>query len=386
MNSVCPIFSDKLCSTPALVYDASVIHQKLSIINDLQKRVQFDLIYSIKSASFSALLKFIEPNVQGFSTSSWYESKWVREIFGTQIPVHYTSPGISENEIGEISEEANFISFNSWSQYQRFKSLVDEQCQIQIRINPKTDFSLDERYDPCRTHSKLGVSLSEFNQYLLEDIDALNNINGIHIHNNCESRNSGQLFDTVKQVVNELNNHMQKFNYINLGGGYLFDQQQDLAGLEKAVKFLKSNFELDVFFEPGKALVGEAGYLVASVIDLFESDGLMVAVLDTTVNHLPEIFEYQRKPLILNTSETGEYKYRLAGCSCLSGDIFGDYCFEEALQLGSRIVIRNVGAYMFVKANMFNGIKLPDVYLTDMEGNANLIKTHDYDHYRKKLG
>ncbi len=380
------IFSDETISTPAMVYETSLIHQKLAVVEAIQQRVQFNLIYSIKSASFSELLKFTEPHTQGFSTSSWFETKWVREIFGTEMPVHFTSPGLSEKEIGFISREADSISFNSWSQYQRLHEHVHENCRIQIRLNPETKFSLDERYDPCRTHSKLGVTLSELKNNLRQDTKALKNINGIHIHNNCESRNSEQLFETVEHVVTELEDYISNFDYMNLGGGYLFDKEQDLTGLEKAVNYLKSSFDLNIFFEPGKALVGEAGSLVASVIDLFESDGLMVAVLNTTVNHLPEIFEYQRKPLISNSKEDGEHKYRLAGCSCLSGDIFGDYCFDEALELGSRIVIKNVGAYMFVKANMFNGIKLPDVYLADLSGNANLIKTHDYDHYRKKLG
>ena len=85
-------------------------------------------------------------------------------------------------------------------------------------------------------------------------------------------------------------------------------------------------------------------------------------MLDTTVNHMPEVFEYQFRPDVVGASDLGAHEYVLAGMSCLAGDVFGEYRFDEPLRVGSRVVFSNAGAYTIVKANTFNGIPLPAIY------------------------
>ena len=75
---------------------------------------------------------------------------------------------------------------------------------------------------------------------------------------------------------------MSSLDWINLGGGYLFEDGQSYEGLVDAVSLFKSKYGLDVFIEPGAALVREAGFIVSSVVDIFDSDGQTIAVLDTT--------------------------------------------------------------------------------------------------------
>src|SRR5262249_13245410 len=145
-------------------------------------------------------------------------------------------------------------------------------------------------------------------------------------------------------------------------------------------------YDLEVFVEPGATLVREAGSLVASVVDLFENDGHVIAVLDTTVNHMPEVFEYQFEPDVESHADDGAHHYVLAGSSCLAGDIFGSYAFHQPLEIGSRIVIENMGAYTMVKAHMFNGINLPRVYALSPEGRLMLKKTYSYADFAARFG
>jgi carboxynorspermidine decarboxylase len=129
--------------------------------------------------------------------------------------------------------------------------------------------------------------------------------------------------------------------------------------------------------------VGNAGYLVTTVIDRFMSDGKEIAVLDTSVNHHPEVFEYQRKPELVEEKIDGKYLYQLVGSSCLAGDVFGEYQFNNALKIGDRLVFSNVGAYSMIKANRFNGYNLPDIY-TIGEGGSVLFKQATYSAYREQ--
>jgi carboxynorspermidine decarboxylase len=101
---------------------------------------------------------------------------------------------------------------------------------------------------------------------------------------------------------------------------------------------------------------------------------------------MPEVFEYQYKPKVSNSTRNGKYKYILAGASCLAGDIFGEYSFKTPLMIGSRIVFEEMGAYTMVKANMFNGINLPSIYLLDSDQNLKLIKQFSYEDFLSRCG
>lgn len=138
--------------------------------------------------------------------------------------------------------------------------------------------------------------------------------------------------------------------------------------------------------EPGASIVRRSGSLVSSVVDLFPSGDRQVAVLDTSVNHMPEVFEYKFEPDVLGDSDSGEFEYLLAGSACLAGDLFGEYAFEEPLTTGSRVVFPDVGAYSLVKANMFNGINLPTVYLLTDQGELQELKRYRFDDFLSLCG
>jgi len=325
------------------------------------------------------LLETIANRVDGFSASSLFECQIAKETIGDRGTIHLTTPGLREDEFRSIVKYADYISFNSLNQWQNYQGHVNGELDCGLRINPELSFVKDERYDPCRKYSKLGVPISE-----LENIKHLENIQGLHLHNNCESNDYMELKQTVDHVCLLLGQTLERMQWINLGGGYFIDDEKQQHELEQIIQGLKDTYALDVFIEPGKGIVGSAGSLISSVIDMFESGGKKVAILDTTINHLPEIFEYQYKPEIVQENSEGVYEYRLAGCSCLSGDIFGDYRFEQVLNIGSRVIFQNVGAYMFVKANTFNGVNLPTVNILKSDETLVLQKEFSYAYFSEK--
>jgi carboxynorspermidine decarboxylase len=168
--------------------------------------------------------------------------------------------------------------------------------------------------------------------------------------------------ETVSLLRNTLGNHLQRLQWINLGGGYRLRERTALERLATLVARLRGDYGLTVYFEPGKGIIGDAGYLVASVIDVFTSDGQSVAILDTSINHLPEVFEYQTSPLLAEHDPEGDTAVILAGATCLAGDLFGTYRLHTRPQIGDRFVFQRVGAYSLIKANRFNGHNLPSIY------------------------
>jgi carboxynorspermidine decarboxylase len=179
---------------------------------------------------------------------------------------------------------------------------------------------------------------------------------------------------------------LPQLEWINLGGGYLWNETTDFEPLQECIDVLTSRYGLDVFIEPGAGFVNPFGSLVASVIDVFESEGKSIAVLDTTVNHLPEVFEYQFEPDVREHQKHAEHEHVLVGCSCLAGDVFGEYTFDQSLEVGSRITFENIGAYSLVKAHTFNGINLPTIYAFDETGRVELIKEFFFEDFASRCG
>jgi carboxynorspermidine decarboxylase len=371
--------------TPAFIYDERAIIEKIALFRGLVPRETCNLLFPLKCFSIYEGLRTIAGAVDGFSVSSLFEAQIARYL-DRKIQIHLTTPGLKRDDMPSFFSLCDYISFNSLSQFEMANEIGKAGSSFGLRVNPQLSFIRDKRYNPCRIDSKLGVPLEVLSRMVSVSHPMLESVEGIHFHSNCESTDFNSLVITLEKIESMATGLFDMVNWINLGGGYLFNKPSDLDGLIELVLRLKNRYNVQVFFEPGKAIVGDAGYIVASVVDVFDSDAQSVAVLDTTVNHMPEVFEYQYKPHVTRASRNGEHRYVLAGCSCLSGDLFGTYRFKEPLSVGSRVTFSGVGAYTMVKANMFNGINLPAVYGINQKGMCELKVRFEYKEYLSRCG
>ncbi|MCK9621720.1 MAG: carboxynorspermidine decarboxylase [Methylobacter sp.] len=370
------VLKDSVYSSPAFVLDETEITRQLEILAELRSQCGCKVLYSIKSLPFSAVMQMANPFVDGFSVSSLFEARLADEILAGQGSIHLTTPGIRPDELNELSSLCSHISFNSLTQYNQHSEAAQAQASIGLRVNPKLSFLPDDRFNPCRQHSKLGIDIEELSKSI-----CLDQIEGLHVHNVFSATDFTPLIKTVDKFQQLLGVGLAELEWLNLGGGYLFGQIEDHRPFVDLVKKLKHDYGLEVYIEPGKAVVGRAGYLVATVLDIFVSDGETVAILDTSVNHNPEVFEYQRQPELHEHDPEGQCTAILAGCTCLAGDVFGKYRFTEPLQVGDKVVFKHVGAYTLIKANRFNGYNLPDIYLSNPL-RVKKMKHYDYQSFR----
>ncbi len=364
-------------STPAFLIDKDKVSQTLHYLRLLKQRSQCKVLFSIKSLPLTAVMKQTLTVVDGFSVSSLFELRLAREVASGRADLHVTTPGLKVDEFDALATLSTAISFNSLEQYRQFKPFLKEDFSPGLRVNPELSFVEDNRYDPCRAFSKLGVPLSQLSAQLPEGIE------GLHFHTLFGSHSFQPLQQTMAKIEAQFSASLRALKWINLGGGYLFDSEEQIAPLIDLVTQIKRQYALDVFIEPGNGIVGAAGFLVATVIDCFLREGKTVAVLDTSVNHNPEVFEYQRKPLLIEEVLTGEHSAILVGCTCLAGDIFGEYRFNKPINVGDRVTFSHVGAYSLIKSNRFNGYNFPDIYTFD-DSTVRKIKTYDYAHYREQ--
>ncbi|NOQ65335.1 MAG: carboxynorspermidine decarboxylase [Methyloprofundus sp.] len=363
-------------TSPAFIIRQHALQHSLNTLSELRDKSGCHVLYSIKALPFLPVLEYLKPAIDGFSVSSLFEAKIAAEVLSDAQSIHLTTPGIRPDEIAALNQLCTHISFNSLHQQQSFQKLPKTDFSAGLRINPKLPFADDKRFNPCRLHSKLGLSIDEIKQ------DSLLGISGLHIHTVFSQTDYAPLLQTIEKLQQRLGQYFNELSWINLGGGYLFNQIDDHQNFIDLVLRLRQQYGLQVYIEPGKAVVGEALDLVTTVLDCFVSDGKVIAVLDTSINHNPEVFEYQRQPAILQHKPQGKHSAILVGSSCLAGDVFGEYQFSESISIGDNIHFTQLGAYTLVKANRFNGYNFPDIYWADND-HLQRVKHYDYQNYQE---
>ncbi len=365
-----------LIDTPAFVYDERAIHRLLDYASPLRDDGRCGVLFAVKSFSFAPALSVMAPRLDGFAVSSLFEARLARSVLGGSGSVHITTPGLRSGELDEIGSLCDYVVFNSLSQWEMHSQRLNGRANCGLRVNPQLSFADDCRYDPCRPNSKLGAPLDSLAAALCDPSARLDGVRGLLFHSNCDSPDFSQLTATVARLRARIPRLLRQVEWVNLGGGYLFEEDGEPSGnldeLRQAVDSLRSDFGVRVFIEPGSGFIRAAGYFVATVLDLFQSDGAMVAVLDTSVNHMPEVFEYGFRPDVVGHDDVAACEYLLAGCTCLAGDLFGSCRFPNPLHVGDRVVFSNSGSYTLTKASLFNGVALPSVYALTADGELAL--------------
>ena len=369
------LIKSRIQSTPAFVLDEDQVLANLRPLQRLRHATGCKVLYSMKALPLSALLACLKNEVDGFAASSLFEARLAHQVLAGEGGIHVTTPGLRQQEFVELAGLCSHIAFNSLSQQQRLKAMAINYSPG-LRLNPRLSFLDDDRYDPCRAHSKLGIGLEQLPARLPGKVE------GLHFHTVFACQTFSPLMATLQQLLPLIEANPQ-LRWLNIGGGYRYDLIGEQASLIAMLQQLKRRFALEIYLEPGKAIVGNAGYLVTQVIDRFTSEGKTLLVLDTSVNHHPEVFEYQRTPELVEAEPLGTQTALLVGSTCKAGDLFGEYRFSRLPDVGEMLSFNDVGAYALIKAHRFNGYNLPDIHC--LRGNQLTLQKHyDYEDYRRQ--
>jgi len=346
--------------TPAYVVDDLSLDRIVSGARDVIGDSGAKLLYSVKANAVAAVLERLGPLVDGFSCSSLPEVEIVRRVMGPKADIHFVGPGISPDDAETLLRECKHISFNSLSLFQRYGR--SEAQTYGLRVNPHLSLNSNPRYDPCRPHSKLGISIYDLQKAFRDDPEAFRQVDGLHVHNATGIDDFKKLAATVNIITEALPDLMARISWINLGGGYRIHTCKNPHDLWDTVKKLQKSYDLTVYLEPGTALVRNGCWLVSTVIDVFRTEGRDIAILDTSINHQLEGYIYNFPPNVASASKNGSHAYQLAGASCLAGDLFGEHRFDEPLKIGSRVIFSGIGAYTHAFTTRYNGLNPPGIY------------------------
>jgi carboxynorspermidine decarboxylase len=365
--------------TPYYLIDEQLILNNLTIIKKIKDLSGCKVLLAQKAFSSFYFYPLLKTVLDGTASSGLFEARLAYEHFGKEI--HVFTPGFKDEEFEDILKYSDHLVFNSNSQLKRFKQrALAAKKTIGIRINPEVSTQTgSSMYDPCSPTSRMGIKVADIDENLLDGVS------GFHFHTLCQ-QNADALEQTVNEVERKFGKYFSKLRWINFGGGHhLTRPNYDIEKLVKIIKYYKQTYKLDVYLEPGEAVVLNAGFLVSKVLDVTKND-VEIAILDASATcHMPDVLEAKFIPPVTTSDPTGKHVIRLSGATCLTGDDIGIYRFKNPLNVGDPIVFQDMALYTIVKNNTFNGIPLPSIYARKLNGKDVLIKSFSYEHFKEKL-
>jgi carboxynorspermidine decarboxylase len=389
--------------SPAFVIDVGRLAANVAVLDQVQQRTGAKVLLALKSYScwrtFDTLSRFRGGHgpLWGVCASSVDEARLGRGRFGGEI--HAFSPAWTLQELRELHNVADHVIFNTPSQWLRWRDAPKavrrprNKVAYGLRINPERSEVATPIYDPCSPTSHLGIRAKDFSD------DLMPGITGLHVHALCEN-GADALVRVLDAVEERFARWLPQVSWLNFGGGHHITREDyDLDLLCRTLTAWRNRYGAQIYLEPGEAVAMNAGWLVATVLDVSASD-IPVAFLDVSATcHMPDVLEmpytpsvcHESGPSITRAAAPGERPFtcRLVGKSCLAGDVVGTYSFDAPLKPGQRLVFEDMAIYSMVKTTTFNGLRLPAILVVHCKDDAiDVLQEHafGYTDFAGRLG
>ena len=240
--------------TPCYVLDTRLFKKNLLVFDRVQKETGCKILMALKGFSAFSLFPMAGEYLAGITASSLFEARLGAEEMGKEV--HTYAPAYREDEFADIMRYSDHIVFNSFSQLDRFRPMLErseKSIEVGVRLNPEYSEIEVPLYDPCAPNSRLGTMAANF------DKSRINEVDGLHFHALCE-----QNADTLQHVVEALKNNfgsvLSKVKWVNFGGGHHITRPDyDVDLLIQIINDFKAEFGVQVYLEPGEAMILNAG-------------------------------------------------------------------------------------------------------------------------------
>ena len=369
--------------TPVYLLDETLIEKNMKVLLQVKERTGCKIFHALKAYASFATFPMMSRYLDGVCASGLNEARLGYEEFKKEV--HTFSAAYRENEIKVILKYSDSIIFNSFYQLQKYgKAAKKNGVEVGLRVNPGHSEVETDMYNPCAPYSRLGIVHSLFRQEFSRQKSM---VDGLHFHVMCQ-QNADVLERVLRSFGKLYGKYIRGLKWVNFGGGHHITRDDyDVELLIRLISDFKKKYGVQVYLEPGEASVYNAGVLISSVLDIVKNRA-EIAIMDTSAEtHMPDVLLMPYRPHILGAGMKNEKKcrYRLAGPSCLAGDIIGDYSFDKPLKRGDKLIFTDMALYSIVKNTTFNGINLPDIAVLRNGGKIEVVKKFGYEDYRARL-
>ncbi len=363
--------------TPYYLIDERRLQDNLEIVREVRERSGAKAVLALKCFSTWGVFPLLARVLDGTTSSSAYEARLGHERFGGET--HAYSVAYDPDEIREVAAFADKVIFNSASQLEAHHAVVTTtsagRASIGVRVNPGVSTSHFDLADPARRFSRLGIG----------DLDELTRVaplvDGFMFHFNCENDDLDLLTHSLEIVSSRYADLLAGVSWVSLGGGISFTAPgYPVERFADALRSFAERHDVQVYLEPGEAVVTGAAELVTTVIDVVHNE-VDVAVVDASIEaHMLDHLIYRTHPRVAFPAP-GEQRVMVAGRTCLAGDVFGDYHLAAPLAVGDEVRFADAAGYTMVKTTWFNGLRMPSIVVRRLDGTIETVRRFDYDDF-----
>ena len=373
--------------TPVYIYHAEKIAEQYQKLKDAFGHQDVVFFYASKALTNINVLKYMKSIGANVDCSSINEVKLALYAGFAPENILYTSNGIAFSEIEEAKNLGVHINIDSLSNLEKFGKKFGHSYPVGIRLRPNILAGGNLKISTGHDKSKFGIPVDQFEKIVecIQKYDLF--IQTLHIHTGSEIRDADVFVQGIEKLF-EIISHFKELEIVDLGGGFKVpykegDTGTDINLLAQKVKEAfaehldRNKQHLQIWFEPGKFLVSEAGYFVTQVNVLKETSLVTFAGVNSGFNHLIRPMFYNSYHRVENISnENGPRKiYTVVGNICET-DTFAEDREINEIREGDFLAFYNTGAYGFEMSSNYNSRLKPAEVLVK-NGQPVLIRKRD---------
>lgn len=382
-----PIHICKEFGTPLYVYDANQISKQIQNLKNAFSDNDVKIKYAAKALTNLAILKHIRKQGCGIDVVSMNEANLAIRAGYDPKDIMFTPSCVDFDEIISGVEMGVFINLDNLSVLEKFGQKYGSDYPCCIRLNPHILAGGNYKISTGHGNSKFGISVFQMPQ-ILEVVNKYKiDVNGLHIHTGSEISET-DVYLKMSEILFGVARDFPSLKFIDFGSGFkVAYKENDMVtnvydlGLKlgKAFRDFYESYghKLELWVEPGKFLVSEAGYLFVKTNVVKSTPSVTFAGVNSGLNHLIRPMMYDAYHEIINISNpAGTQKlYTVVGNICETDTLGADRKLSEVRE-GDILVIKNAGAYGYSMASTFNS-RLRPAEVMVMDGKAKLIRQRD---------
>lgn len=372
--------------SPVYVYDAeSIKNQYEKLSQSFSDKTRF--FYACKALTNINILKYIQQLGANLDCVSINEVKLGLKAEFTPDRILFTPNCVDLSEIEEAMNLGVHINIDNISILEQFGNKFGNSYPIFIRINPHIYAGGNHKISTGHIDSKFGISIHQLRHIERLVKSTQINIEGLHMHTGSEIKDP-DVFLQGLEIMFELAEHFPNLKYIDMGSGFKIpyhsdDMETDVKTLGKKVTntfetfCAENNKNLQLWFEPGKYLVGLSGHFLVNANVIKQTTATVFVGVNSGFNHLIRPMFYDSYHTIENLSNPNgtERIYTVVGNICETDTFAWDRKLNEVRE-GDILVFRNAGAYGFEMSSNFNSRLKPAEVLV-LNGKAHLIRKRE---------
>ncbi len=373
--------------TPLYVYDAEKITKQIQSLKNAFSDSDLKIKYAAKALTNISVLKHIQQQGCGIDVVSINEAKLAIKAGFKAEDILFTPSCVDFNEIVEGVDMGVYINLDNLSVLEKFGKKYGNTYPCCIRLNPHILAGGNYKISTGHGNSKFGISVFQMPQ-IIEVVNKYKiEINGLHIHTGSEISET-DVYLKMSEILFGVARDFPALKFIDFGSGFkVAYKENDMVtniydlGLKlgKAFRDFYESYgrKLELWIEPGKYLVSEAGYLFVTTNVVKSTPSVTFVGVNSGLNHLIRPMMYDAHHEIVNVSNPvgGQKVYTVVGNICET-DTFGSDRKLNEVREGDILALMNAGAYGYSMASTFNSRLRPAEVLIK-GGKAILIRQRD---------